>query len=274
MEDLPFDQIGYWSEIKLDIVRKYASAYTAILSSQRQIRRYLYIDAFAGWGDHVSKTTGEFVAGSPTNALNTLPPFTEYHFIDRDNRRVERLQKISAERNDVTIHHGDCNQILLDHVFRKCRYEDFSRALCLLDPYAINVDWRVLQTAGEMKSVEIFFNFMIMDANMNVFRKNPDKILPSQIKRMNSAWGDESWRSAAYRKQQGLFGEIEEKTTNEQVIAAFRKRLKNVAGFQYVPEPIPMRNTSGATVYYLFFASPNQTGSKIVTEIFDRYRSR
>jgi len=29
-----YDEIGYWSEIKLDIIREYAYAYSQILSSQ------------------------------------------------------------------------------------------------------------------------------------------------------------------------------------------------------------------------------------------------
>jgi hypothetical protein len=35
-----------------------------------------------------------------------------------------------------------------------------------------------------------------------------------------------------------------------------------------------MRNTRGAVVYYLFFASPNRTGDKIVRDIFNKYRDR
>lgn len=49
--------------------------------------------------------------------------------------------------------------------------------------------------------------------------------------------------------------------------------MKKVGGFQYVPQPIPMRNTTGATVYYLFFASPNKTGTRIVQEIFKKYEN-
>jgi hypothetical protein len=41
-----------------------------------------------------------------------------------------------------------------------------------------------------------------------------------------------------------------------------------------VPEPLPMRNSKGAIVYYLFFASQNDAGAKIVGEIFDKYRER
>jgi hypothetical protein len=31
-KDFDFDEIGYWSEVKLEIVRKYAKAYSTILS--------------------------------------------------------------------------------------------------------------------------------------------------------------------------------------------------------------------------------------------------
>lgn len=46
-----------------------------------------------------------------------------------------------------------------------------------------------------MKSVEVFYNFMIMDANMNVFLRDPSRIPPAQATRMDYVWGDESWRS-------------------------------------------------------------------------------
>ena len=35
-----------------------------------------------------------------------------------------------------------------------------------------------------------------------------------------------------------------------------------------------MRNTQGAVVYYLFFASQNLTGNKIAEHIFKKYRNR
>jgi hypothetical protein len=46
-----FDQIGNWSEINLEIIRKYAAAYSTILSKQRGLH-HVYIDAFAGPGVH------------------------------------------------------------------------------------------------------------------------------------------------------------------------------------------------------------------------------
>jgi len=269
-----YDVIGYWSEVKLDIIRRYATEYSKIINPQKHIRRHIYVDAFAGAGQHISKRTGEFVLGSPLNALSIQPPFPEVHLIDLDGTRADQLRDAIGSRSDVFIYKGDANQVLLERVFPRCRYEDFHRALCLLDPYALSVDWNVIETAGKMRSIEIFYNFMIMDANMNVLWRNPEKVAEDQLTRMDKVWGDRSWREAAYRSQPGLFGEMEEKTDNDAIAEAFRVRLKDVAGFEYVPEPMPMRNERGAVVYYLFHASPNRTGANIVEYIFEKHRSR
>jgi three-Cys-motif partner protein len=93
-EDL--DKIGPWSEVKLDIVREYAQAYSRILSGQKKPKlHHVYIDAFAGAGIHLSRSSKEFVAGSPLNALNVNPPFAEYHFIDINQSRVGSLQQVA-----------------------------------------------------------------------------------------------------------------------------------------------------------------------------------
>ena len=272
MSDAGLDEVGYWTEIKLNILRDYSKAYATILSKQAWLKHYAYIDGFAGMGAHVSRTTREVIEGSPTVALRVEPPFSHYHFIDLDGKRADELRRLAAGREDVTVYEGDCNTILLEKVFPQCRYEDFRRALCLLDPYDLNPRWEVVATAGRMRSVEILLNFMIMDANMNVLLRNPDNADPTDVERMNVFWGDDSWRQAAYRKQRGLFGDIEEKKANDAVAAAYRRRLKEVACFEYVPDPLPMQNSKGATVYYLYFASNNETGARIAGEVFKKWR--
>lgn len=267
----PLDVVGYWTEIKLQILQEYAAAYAKILQKQPSIRDTIYIDGFAGAGSHISKRSGEVIAGSPARALSVQPRFSHYYFIEMDATRVKRLQAMSDEP-DVTVFQGDCNEVLLKEVFPHCRYEDFRRGLCLLDPYELNPNWAVVEAAGRMRSIEIFLNFMIMDANMNVLWRNPDSVEQGQASRMTRFWGDDSWRHAAYQVEQGLFGPMEEKTSNQAVVAAYQRRLKEVAGFKFVPQPLPMRNTRGAVVYYLFFASQNSTGSRIAEHIFKKYR--
>jgi three-Cys-motif partner protein len=274
------DEIGYWSEVKLDIIRKYATAYSTVLCSNKQKRFYhVYIDGFSGAGVHVSKMTQESVPGSPVNALEVCPPFKEYHFIDMNSRKIEALRKLVADRTNVYLYDGDCNSILLKKVYPQVTYDQYRRGLCLLDPYGLHLTWEVVKTAGQMKSLEIFLNFPVMDMNRNVLWRNQDdaRIRPEDVQRMNAFWGDESWRNVAYSPspQTSLFGETElKKETNETIAEGYRDRLKKVAGFKHVPAPMPMRNSTGAIVYYLFFATQNSTGLKIVENIFDKYRLR
>jgi three-Cys-motif partner protein len=271
-----YDEIGVWSEVKLDIVRKYAQAYSNVLSKETRIHKYIYIDAFAGAGVHISKQTGDAVPGSPLIVLDIQPPFAEYHFVDLDGDKADHLRQLARDKSNVFVYNENCNFVLPTKVFPRAQYKDYHRALCLLDPYALNLDWEVVKTAGQMKSVEVFLNFMVMDMNMNVLRRNPDKVQSSQLDRMDAFWGDRSWRTTLYRRPAGFFPtfEMEEKLSNDAVAAAYRDRLREVAGFAYVPEPMPMRNEQGAIVYYLFFASPNRTGGKIVSDIFNKYRDR
>lgn len=273
--ELRFDEIGYWSEVKLEIVEKYATAYSQILSSQARLQ-HVYIDGFAGAGEHIRKGTRDAILGSPLRALQIVPAFREYFFVDLDGDKVEHLGQRVGQRSDVHILRGDCNRVLLDLVFPKVRWKDYRRGLCLLDPYGLDLDWELIATAGHMKTLDLFLNFPIMDANRNALWREPDRVSPEQAARFSRYWGDDSWRGIVYRPgpQRGLFGDALEKAGNDEVAQAFAARLRQVAGFANVPAPMAMRNTQGAVVYYLFFASQNDVANKIIRQIFDKYASR
>src|SRR5271156_6857792 len=106
------DEIGPWSEIKLEIIEKYAAAYTKILSNAPVKLKYELIDGFSGAGEHISKSTKKPIEGSPVRALKVVPPFNHYHFIDLDGEKAAYLREITNGFPDVTVHHGDCNQLL------------------------------------------------------------------------------------------------------------------------------------------------------------------
>ena len=275
MTDLPFkfDEIGYWSQLKLEIVEKYGSAYTKAFAGNPNLKKY-YIDAFSGAGVHVAKATKTLVEGSPARVLKITPPFDRYFFIDRDANKTDYLRSICGDRRDVDIHTGDANAHLIRTILPTIQFKKFTRALCLLDPYGLDLDWNVIQQAGQSKAIDMFLNFPVMDMNRNAIWRNPDQVPKSGIDRMNRFWGDDSWRQAAYEEspQGNLFGTEMVKQGNEQVVAAFRERLKKVAGFDFVPDPLLMRNTQNAIIYYLFLASPKAVAEKIITGIFKKYR--
>jgi three-Cys-motif partner protein len=264
-----FDVVNEWSEVKLEILEKYAAAYSRILTSKNL--RHFYIDGFAGAGQHVSKTTGETIPGSPIRAFKVAPPFDHYYLVDLREDRTDNLKELIGPRKDTDILTGDCNQILLERVFPNVMFEDYRRALCILDPYGLHLAWEVIKTAGQMNTIDMFLNFPVMDMNMNALHQDPANANPTQTARMTRFWGDETWRDIMYTTTGNLFG-YPEKERNEVLVEAFAERLRKVAGFKRVPAPMPMRNSRGAVVYYLFFAAQVDVAENIVNDIFSKHR--
>jgi three-Cys-motif partner protein len=158
--DFQFDEIGLWSEIKLAIIREYAKAYSTILSAQTSRRfSHVYIDAFAGAGQHLSKSTHEVVPGSPWNALAVEPPFDELYLIDIKQEKIDSLRELIGDRGNVTLLQGDRNKILLRDVFPRVRYADYRRGLCVLDPYGLHLEWRTIPRGRPNEKSRRLFEF-------------------------------------------------------------------------------------------------------------------
>jgi three-Cys-motif partner protein len=272
---MKLDKIGIWSEIKLDIIKEYASAFTTIMKSEAWCKGYIYIDAFAGPGVHISRRTGEFIPGSPLNVLEIDHPFTEYHYIDIDKEKAEILNRLTGDRTDVNIYQGDCNEILTEKILPSLSYKSYKRALCILDPYGLHLHWETIVAAAKLRTTEIFLNFPLMDMNRNVLHKDLLDASPEQIERMNRFCGSEEWQKILYREQKDLFGEIYKMKIGGNIELGNwfrRERLQKNAGFKFVPEPVLMRNSRGGPLFLLFFATYNETGEKIVSDIFKKYR--
>lgn len=278
--EVSVEAIGYWSELKLEIIDKYARAYSRIVSPRFH---HVYIDAFSGAGINLSRSTGELVAGSPLNALHVEPPFREYHLVDTDGEKAALLRTLAEQASNrwsgdkrplVRVYEGDCNVVLPTAVLPTVRYEEYKRGLCLLDPYGMHLDWNVVEMAGRLKTIDLFLNFPIMDINRNALRRDPGVVTEASRSRMTSFWGDESWRRMGYRDRLTLFGDEPEKVENEAIVGAYCERLKKVAGFKQVIKPLPMCNRNNAVVYYLVFASQQSVAGNIVGDIFYSYRGR
>lgn len=269
------DEIGPWSELKIEIIRRYAQAYRQITS--RYPIHASYIDAFSGCGMHARKGTGEAVEGSPLAALQVEPRFDQYYFIDIDNQKSEELAETVRDLRvpNVLIREGDCNRILVEEVIPKIQFRDFKRALCLLDPYKLQLEWEVLEAAARSRTIEVFVNFPIMAINRTLKLRDPNDARPRDIELMTRFWGNDDWHSVLHQpSQQGnLFDNHSmDRRSNSAIVSAFESRLKE-AGFNFVARSLAMRNTRNSDVYYFAFAGPNATGHKIASEIFNKHRS-
>jgi three-Cys-motif partner protein len=267
------DEIGIWSEIKIAILREYACAFTRILKTKAWCKGCCYIDAFAGAGMHISKTTREMVPGSPLNALLVEPRFDRIVLIDLDAEKVESLKTLCGNDERVEILPGDCNKVLVDKVVPSISYSSYWRGLCVLDPYGIHgkpLQWQTIQQLADLGTVDIFLNFPLMDINRNTLRSRLANADDADIVAFNAFWGCDDWKDLMY--QSDLFGDLDKIGNNEKLASAFQKRLKTVAGFEFVPEPILMRNSKGGPLYFLYFASHQSVAQRVVLDIFKKHR--
>jgi len=275
------EAIGLWTEIKLQIIREYAAAYTKILKEREWCRGYGYIDAFAGPGEFVAKQDRDrIIPGSPINALNIEHKFSEYHFIDINQSKIDHLQDLIVGRPEakmVHLHLGDANEILKRMILPNYEYESFKRALCILDPYGLDIEWATIESIGKTRTMDVFLNFPLMDINRNAALKMLEASDPEEGARLTKIWGDDSWKHLAYVEQGDLFSSsvlIKKDEGNEILKRGFRERLKQVAGFSFVPEPILMKNRQGGHLYFLFFASHQPVAQNIAEAILRKWGAK
>jgi three-Cys-motif partner protein len=265
------DEVGKWTRIKHEILVKYASAYTTILTSQPSLRFY-YIDAFAGEGENRIKGTDKQIAGSPLRVLELEPKFNAYCFIEKSPEKAEALREKVKGNSNVKIICDDANEVLCKEILPKITYDSYQRALLFLDPFALNVYWPLMELAGGLETVDVFLNFMTMDMNRNVLRHDKNKVSVTQLENFDQVMGDTDWQKIAFSKNQNLFEEEIEtrKSTSSAVLDYYRNRLHKVAGFKYVPRPVPIRNDQGAIVYHLFFASHYKPANDVASWVFKK----
>jgi three-Cys-motif partner protein len=273
LANVKLDEIGVWSEIKIAILREYACVFTRILKSKSWCKGCCYIDAFAGAGMHISKTTGEMLPGSPLNALLVEPQFDRIVLIDLDAEKVESLKTFCGQDKRVEIEPGDCNEIVLKKIIPLLPYSSYWRGLCVLDPYGIHgktLRWKTIKQLADLKTVDIFLNFPLMDINRNTLRKRLVNVDNADVAAFTEFCGTEDWKEEMYEKD--LFGDPVKSINNKKLAEWFRKRIESVGGFKFVPEPILMQNSKGGKLYFLYFASHQSVAQKVILDIFNKYR--
>ena len=127
---------------KLEILRRYLTAYTTALKNQPFTLSY--IDAFGGAGvyrdpNHEYAEFELFHEGSATIALdNTDKPFDRLVFIEESAGRIQSLQELAGQNagRNILILRGNAN-LEIPKVCNRMGTAD--RAVVFLDPYATEV---------------------------------------------------------------------------------------------------------------------------------------
>lgn len=277
--------VGPWARQKLDALESYLAAYHKVMKNQKF--KLIYIDAFAGAGwsrirASEQEETGldlqldseqqaaqeEFIAGSPLRALRTGRGFDQYHFFDSDERRTKLLRGLQKEHPDKEVHvkYEDAN-LGVQKLARRFHISPDARGVAFLDPYGPHLHWATVEALANTRKVDVIINFpLAMAINRLVTRK--DEIPENWASLLDKCFGIREWHDLAYDVQTDMFGDERSRKRDDaasRLLQLYHRRLESIFG--HTVDPSLVRNTNGAPLYYLMWASSNYRGKAIAEHI-------
>lgn len=265
---------GKWTREKLEKVGNYLQTYATALKNQKF--KLVYVDAFAGTGYVTLKDKDEsqlslpefeeievreFVSGSARNALEVNPPFDEYIFIEKNERRFAELENLKNDfpilGNRILLISAEANEYLQNFCQGDWRYK---RAIVFLDPYGMQVKWETIEAIAKTQTIDLWILFPLGVAVNRLLKKDANITEPTK-KILNEMFGTKDWFEEFFKEKEirGLFETqtIFEKTANLDSIAEyFNRRLESVfAGV--AKNPLKLYNSKNNPLYLLCFAVGN-----------------
>ena len=267
---------GLWTELKLEVLKSYLSAFTTAMKNQSFV--LYYIDACAGTGERSEKKKAVPILGieegivtrdgSAKIALQTEPPFDHYFFFDKNRSYCTALESVVAQYPDrkqrTTVECGDANQLLKELSANACWSRGGHRGVVFLDPYGLEIDWETLQAIASTRSLDVWFLFSLSGV-IRQASKDYNKMESYKKERLTRLFGTNEWEEAFYRKQkrQGLLFELETHTRSlnvKQIEEWVKDRLTNCFPFVDKPLRLPQK---GPQLYSLFFCLSNDSPKAI-----------
>lgn len=250
------DVIGRWSIDKLSFLEKYIPAY--LRATGRSYQRY-YIDGFAGKGKWIHKNTGELVDGSPAIVLKHADKFTHLHFIEYDDIRANQLKELVSyynATNKVTVHVGDCNEVI-PTVLQRINLR--APSFVFLDPSKDQLKWETISTLSKWKT-ELFILFPL---NMTLLRFLPrhGNIHPWAPDRLTPLFGTDEWEY--------LYKSVPRYELAHSLLELYTQRLKNL-GYDHINISRIFKNDNGQRLYYMIWVGKHPIGKKIMDSIFEQ----
>lgn len=262
---------GHWTQEKLTIINDYLNFYVTALSKQRV--KLVYIDAFAGSGKTVLPD-GTEIDGSAILSLNYN--FDEYYFFEIDRERKEELEQIVQKRfpnkvNKVHIINDNCNNRLGEVLSNLTVYQ---RGVMFLDPYALELDWSILDAASKTGILDIWYLFPVNALTRNL--PMDKQYTTATSAKIDTILGTHDWEKALYEEDPQLtfFGTTDYRRVDfDRLVSYITNRISSI--FSYVsPKSRILKNSKNSPLFILYFIMTNSSpkaiglGSKVVNQIF------
>jgi three-Cys-motif partner protein len=267
---------GNWTEEKMEIIVKYASAYLTIMNKQDWVRT-IYFDGFAGSGYIESGGLDPMKKGTALRILDIQEPrsFDIYYFVELDEQHVMELNSHLSNhplRQRIHIKREDCNKklaALADYLKTNKNY----RALVYIDPYGMSINWSSIESLKGL-GVDLW---ILVPTGMGINRMliNDGRISDGWLQKLETFLGypRKEIMNHFYKLniKQTLFGEETniQKEKDAALLAGklYSKKLKQI--FSDVSKPFVMRNSQNAIMYHFMMAANNKAAIKIANDVIE-----
>ncbi|WP_440712092.1 three-Cys-motif partner protein TcmP [Gordonia sp. FQ] len=263
---------GPWSRIKLEALSDYLSAFTR---ASQSAHRSLYLDLFAGAKDNFERGTGNVIRGSGQRALSTQPPFSKVVLCELQPRTAAELKAdLESEfpGREPEVLPGDCNVTMPDYLDRLDRRWRRGAVFAMVDQYAAEVRWETLQYLANWRQNErgfrvelwLYFGHALLPRGLGVRQTEPD---PEFAERVDRMFGTRQWRELWHARRDEV---IDAEQFRAELVNLMRWRLENELGYG-VTIPLEFTNSSGTPIYTVIFATANETGAKVMGDVFAKH---
>lgn len=274
---------------KTQAIAKYVRSYSLIMNRYYQ-GNYTVVDGFAGPGildlrGRVSQkqvrlidgvTFSEIEIGSPLLLLSNHPSIPQIHLVELDEECFKALQdRVSAYYpGRANLYNEDANVVLP----RIATGIGSGKSLFLLDPAGLDLRMKtIFEVASACSGSEVL---ILYPTYMGVARAINVQGVP---RKLDAFYGDDflggdveddGWRHRMkeWREDKAALGEeLDDEGTpwdlHAGLFVLYQERLK-LAGFKYVTTSPVVRSPRNRPLYHLVHAGNNDTGSRIMSDIF------
>jgi three-Cys-motif partner protein len=268
---------GYWTEAKLDLLARYLDAFTTA-TKYKSPRERIYLDAFAGEGYGVSRTTGEEFESSSRIALGVDdPPFSRLRFFElgRKAARLERELRTDYGERDFKVVRGDCNETIPQTLAElRALGVAWAPTFAFLDPDGMELRWDTVKALAEHKGrernkVELWILFTAPGL-MRVLKRDPAQIDEHEEALATDLFGNERWAAI---QQLRFANEIEPPEARDEFVNLYRWQLERDLGYRWT-HPLEVKNLAGHPVYSMVFATDNEAGNRIMGDLYNDAANR
>lgn len=228
----------------------------------------VYLDLFAGEPQNFDKDTGQPIDGSAAIALQTVPPFTRLRFFELPPKaqQLETDLRTRFPGRDIKAVPGDCN-LTIQSALAELDSVRWAPTFAFIDPNGPDFHWTTLKALAEHKrgsryKVELWILFPVGLFMRNLPRK---KVLtPEWSNKLTLMYGTPEWGDIYNDRVAGI---LDGASAADEYLNLMRWRLENILGYRRT-HPLEVENEQGAHLYDMIFATDNEAGDRIMTNLY------